>query len=503
MEGIIICSRVGCNTSLNQQNTLRGNCLCSECAYCSIACTQEKNTCDCDSCQRCQIKSTIYICHDCKQRHYSCTDCSVRKASICYSCDKQHRNQHQETCNGCNKSFYAANKRKPHCGCVSCVYCDRNCFHATLCGCSGSCTTCGYGDYCSVCKERKNNIVPKCSDCELRVCGECNAKHYIDKHEVAKYCGNIACTILVKPSLGFKPSCPCESCIYCSESCMVKRIRSCGCVPTCESCTITPKLFCNNCKLTETELVECIHCAKQICFACKQSHYRTQHEQHIYRCSDSDCANSYYDDDCVYPGCGCKRCGFCSEYCMKGQGKDCGCRFKCKRCPNSLRNNDKRCRECTKDTDAVSCVYCPAWLCHDCQRGHYIRDHLGHMQLCSLPGCTTVFNKALERIPSCKCPNCRFCQQHNANNGCNCPITCVSCPSKVNTSPIPSKVIEKDIAAKNEDELCIVCMDAPPTHVAIPCGHQVTCAKCSGMYPLRPCIICRKPVTSVIKVYKS
>lgn len=46
---------------------------------------------------------------------------------------------------------------------------------------------------------------------------------------------------------------------------------------------------------------------------------------------------------------------------------------------------------------------------------------------------------------------------------------------------------------------CIICMDALPTHIAIPCGHQVYCENC--IQKLKKCAICRKEITNFYKVY--
>jgi hypothetical protein len=47
---------------------------------------------------------------------------------------------------------------------------------------------------------------------------------------------------------------------------------------------------------------------------------------------------------------------------------------------------------------------------------------------------------------------------------------------------------------------CVVCMDAPPTHLAAPCGHLCICATCSS--DLSACPYCMTPVTCWVKLFR-
>ncbi len=46
----------------------------------------------------------------------------------------------------------------------------------------------------------------------------------------------------------------------------------------------------------------------------------------------------------------------------------------------------------------------------------------------------------------------------------------------------------------------MVCMERPPTHVAVPCGHHALCAVCTQMCNAQ-CPVCRQPIDKWIHVY--
>ena len=50
----------------------------------------------------------------------------------------------------------------------------------------------------------------------------------------------------------------------------------------------------------------------------------------------------------------------------------------------------------------------------------------------------------------------------------------------------------------DEDRTCIVCMVESKSHLAVPCGHQLACKKCSS--ELSICPICREPVKQWVMV---
>jgi len=47
---------------------------------------------------------------------------------------------------------------------------------------------------------------------------------------------------------------------------------------------------------------------------------------------------------------------------------------------------------------------------------------------------------------------------------------------------------------------CVICMERPATHIAVPCGHQAVCEVCSNL-PLQACPCCRAPIEKTIRVF--
>jgi len=53
---------------------------------------------------------------------------------------------------------------------------------------------------------------------------------------------------------------------------------------------------------------------------------------------------------------------------------------------------------------------------------------------------------------------------------------------------------------------CVVCLDAPRTHVLVPCGHRCVCEDCCNRVIVLPdggreCPMCREPVLTSCLVY--
>ena len=46
---------------------------------------------------------------------------------------------------------------------------------------------------------------------------------------------------------------------------------------------------------------------------------------------------------------------------------------------------------------------------------------------------------------------------------------------------------------------CCICLERPPTHVVVPCGHKCLCATCS--HSLKRCPLCRTKVAMICYVY--
>ena len=54
---------------------------------------------------------------------------------------------------------------------------------------------------------------------------------------------------------------------------------------------------------------------------------------------------------------------------------------------------------------------------------------------------------------------------------------------------------------------CVVCLDARPTHVLVPCGHKVMCSSCAakldaGRAASRRCPICRATIEHITRVWE-
>ena len=70
-------------------------------------------------------------------------------------------------------------------------------------------------------------------------------------------------------------------------------------------------------------------------------------------------------------------------------------------------------------------------------------------------------------------------------------------------------------ARDDEASLCVICLDAPKTHLLLPCGHKCVCAGCApdfasnfddggwqrvGRQP--QCPLCREDVLQVARVWE-
>lgn len=53
---------------------------------------------------------------------------------------------------------------------------------------------------------------------------------------------------------------------------------------------------------------------------------------------------------------------------------------------------------------------------------------------------------------------------------------------------------------QQEDPSCVICLDNPPTHALIPCGHRVLCDDCIGLR-LEECPICRTARQGVLRIF--
>jgi len=55
----------------------------------------------------------------------------------------------------------------------------------------------------------------------------------------------------------------------------------------------------------------------------------------------------------------------------------------------------------------------------------------------------------------------------------------------------------------SENKLCIICWEAPKTHLFVPCGHYSTCEKCGKAFSNNTCPVCRTHVRFVQRVFIS
>lgn len=121
---------------------------------------------------------------------------------------------------------------------------------------------------------------------------------------------------------------------------------------------------------------------------------------------------------------------------------------------------------------------------------------------------------------------CQRCTYHNAMTNPACEMC-----SHVNTAPVdlpaPAQVANPAIghevsaddqnAAESEpllgcdpdteedDDLCVVCMVNPKTHICVPCGHKCLCGATGEIpcheLPNNKCPECRRDITAIIKVF--
>ena len=50
---------------------------------------------------------------------------------------------------------------------------------------------------------------------------------------------------------------------------------------------------------------------------------------------------------------------------------------------------------------------------------------------------------------------------------------------------------------------CVICLDAPKSHVLLPCGHKCLCGACAAESARPPfCPICRAPIGQAVRVFE-
>ena len=84
--------------------------------------------------------------------------------------------------------------------------------------------------------------------------------------------------------------------------------------------------------------------------------------------------------------------------------------------------------------------------------------------------------------------------------------------------PAEPKDAARGVELEDESMLCVVCLDAPKTHLLLPCGHKCVCSGCAPVFAVSAvasaeetgwrrvgsaqCPICRHEVRSVAKVWE-
>ena len=81
----------------------------------------------------------------------------------------------------------------------------------------------------------------------------------------------------------------------------------------------------------------------------------------------------------------------------------------------------------------------------------------------------------------------------------------VSVPLEISFEEASLEVVPLEEEPSNDDigisvTECVVCLDAQPTHILVPCGHQCVCEAC--IFVGDECPMCRASVTHKVKVFK-
>jgi len=81
-------------------------------------------------------------------------------------------------------------------------------------------------------------------------------------------------------------------------------------------------------------------------------------------------------------------------------------------------------------------------------------------------------------------------------------------PKPVQKGPEEIEESKENVEPNRESDssnalLCVVCLEAPRSHIYEPCKHLCTCEKCSQFLTKekKPCPICRKPIKGITKIF--
>ena len=108
---------------------------------------------------------------------------------------------------------------------------------------------------------------------------------------------------------------------------------------------------------------------------------------------------------------------------------------------------------------------------------------------------------------------CPACDKHNVAQRTICSNTKCRLPRPIARSDMfssttkPNNVIKETTTTtsipKDQDNLCVICIDSPSTHLFVDCGHLALCVECSKI-KYEECPLCRTVVTrNPIVLYRS
>jgi len=73
--------------------------------------------------------------------------------------------------------------------------------------------------------------------------------------------------------------------------------------------------------------------------------------------------------------------------------------------------------------------------------------------------------------------------------------------SQSNQSSIKVVALSSTAISPRKSE-CVICLERPPSHLSIPCGHKAYCELCSLTFgDFKDCPLCRTPITGMVKVF--
>lgn len=172
--------------------------------------------------------------------------------------------------------------------------------------------------------------------------------------------------------------------------------------------------------------------------------------------------------------------------------------------------------------------------CNTCNQTFSIREKLSnHVDVCGMwfrctkEGCNRKYRrqeKAEEHIKSCNSDGkfiSHFESKEEKTSGicskCGCTvesskkkdtILCRECKTILMTVFVNSSAgdVEDKEEIVQEENHCVVCLDAQADHVIIPCGHANVCYECityiTHSKDNAQCPTCRTPITQVVKLFK-